>query len=360
MKKTLFALLFNALYAGAVFAQPALQMNVLPEIGDVVTFYEADTTDITQGNGGANQNWDFSNLTPMGPGTKYFYVAPSSTPLEYSGNFPDNANFAIQAGEGDTAVYSYAEKKTNQLEIYGTASDGFVQQYTNTDIQLKNLSYNGSFTDDFANYTDSGTGFIFYGEGSRTITYDGYGTLKTPAGTFFNAMRLKGISSQVDSANFGVGVSIIKTDFTVYDWVAANQPGVLMSVYYTHIIYETRFPGLDTIIEDVGTFKSVNYIDNFTVGTFEQPDELVGVDLGFAGANPVSDELSLKITIENGNENLQMLLTDVNGRVVETSALTLSPGENRLSLPVNHLATGAYFVTLTDGKAVKSLNWLKL
>lgn len=360
MKKTSFTLLFTALYGGALLAQPQLQMNVLPEIGDVVTFYEADTTDVTQGNAGANQNWDFSNLTPLGAGTKYYYVTRESTPLEYAGNFPDNVNFAIQVGEGDTAVYSYAEKKTNQLEIFGTASEGFLQQYYNTDIQLKNLSFNGSFTDDFANYTDSGTGFIFYGEGSRTITYDGYGTLKTPAGTFFNAMRLKGISSQVDSADFGVGVSIIKTDFTVYDWVVANQPGVLVSVYYTHIIYETRFSGLDTIIEDAGTFKSVYFIDNFTVGTFDRPGELAGVDLAFSGANPVTDELSLKITLENGNENLQMLLTDVNGRVVETRALTLNTGENRLTLPVSHLATGAYFVTLTDGKASKSLNWLKL
>ncbi len=360
MKKTLFALLFAALYSSVLLAQPQLQMNVLPEIGDVVTFYEADTTDVTQGNAGANQNWDFSNLTPLGAGTKYYYVAPSNTPLIYSGNFPDNANFAIQVGEGDTAVYSYAEKKANELEIFGTAYDGFVQQYTNTDIQLKNLSFNGSFTDNFANTTDNGTGFIFYGEGSRTITYDGYGTLKTPAGTFFNAMRLKGISSQVDSADFGAGVSIIKTDFIVYDWVAANQPGVLASVYYTHIIYETRFPGLDTIVEDVPTFKSVYFIDNFTVSTLNRPDELVGVDLAFSGANPVADELSLKITIENGNENLQMLLTDVNGRVVETRALTLNVGENRLSMPVSQLATGAYFVTLTDGKASKSLNWLKL
>ncbi|GAB4488962.1 MAG: hypothetical protein OHK0019_05910 [Saprospiraceae bacterium] len=55
---------------------------------------------------------------------------------------------------------------------------------------------------------------------------------------------------------------------------------------------------MDTIIEDVGTVKSVCFIDNFTVGTLNRPDELVGVDLAFSGANPVSDELSLKIIAE--------------------------------------------------------------
>ncbi|GAB4488958.1 MAG: hypothetical protein OHK0019_05900 [Saprospiraceae bacterium] len=192
-------------------------MNVVPEIGDVVTFYEADTTGVTQGNAGANQNWNFSGLQPLvGIAlVQYFYLAPSSTPPRFASKFP-TANFAIRIGPAsDTAVNVYSIKSANQWEFLGIKNDSIEQVYTNTDIQLKNLSFNGSFTDNFANTTDNGTGFIFYGEGSRTITYDGYGTLKTPAGTFFNAMRLKGISSQVDSADFGVGVSIIKTDFTV-------------------------------------------------------------------------------------------------------------------------------------------------
>src|SRR5690606_4847238 len=122
------------------------------------------------------------------------------------------------------------------------------------------------------------------------------------------------ISSQVDSADFGVGSTIIRTNFTVYDWVVPNQPGVLVSVYYTRIITETRFPGLDTLIEDSGTFKSVNYIDNLSVGTFDRPDELAGVNISFGGANPVSDELSLRISIAKVNGPLQLLLTDAGGR----------------------------------------------
>lgn len=360
MKKSLFLPLFALFFSAALLAQPQLQMNVLPNIGDVVTFYEADTNGVSQGSAGANQNWDFSDLEPLAgvAGTLYHYIAPSNTPSQYASQFP-GANFALRVGEGDTAVYSYTKKEANQFSILGIASEDVIQEYSNTDIQLKSLSYNGSFSDDFTNTTDAGTGFIFYGSGSRTITYDAYGTLITPAGTFQNAMRLKGISSQVDSADFGVGSTIIRTSFTVYDWVVPNQPGVLVSVYYTRIISETRFPGLDTIIEDSGVFKSVNFIDNLSVGTFDRPEELTGVNIAFAGANPVSDELSLRISIENANEPLQMLLTDAGGRVVETRSLTLNAGENLLSLPVGHLGTGAYFLTLTDGKAIRTLHWQK-
>ncbi len=345
---------------GSLFAQPQLQMNVVPEIGDVVTFYEADTNGVTQGNAGANQTWNFSGLQPLvgvDP-VQYFYLAPANTPPQYASKFP-TANLAIRIGlPSDTAVYGYSNKSSSQWELLGLKNDLIEQVYTNTDIQLKTLSYNGSFTDNFTNYTDAGTGFVFYGTGTRTITYDAYGTLQTPAGTFQNAMRLKGVSSQVDSVNFGVGEIINHTELTVYDWVVANQPGVLVSVYYTRTITETRFPGLDTLIEDSGVFKSVNYIDNLSVGTFDRPAELAGVAVGFAGANPASDQLDLKITTEK-SQDLQLLLTNIEGKVLSSQSLTLAAGENQVSLPVSHLLAGAYFATLTDGRALRTLTWQK-
>jgi hypothetical protein len=130
-------------------------------------------------------------------------------------------------------------------------------------------------------------------------------------------------------------------------------------VYYTRFISESRFPGLDTIITDTGVFKSAHYVDNLSVGTFDRPDVLAGVSVTFTGANPVTDELALNIIVENNNENLQMLLTDINGRVVETRSIAVAAGENRISFPVGHLSSGAYFLTLTDGKAVRTLNWQK-
>jgi len=360
MKKTIFLFALSLFFSCVLLAQPQLQMNVVPEIGDVVTFYEADTNGVTQGNAGANQTWNFSNLQPLDDvdPVQYFYLAPANTPSQYASLFP-TANLAIRIGlVSDTAAYGYSIKNANQWEFLGLKNDFIEQVYPNTDIQLKPLSYNGSFTDDFTNYTDTGTGFIFYGKGTRTITYDAYGTLQTPAGTFQNAMRIKGVSSQVDSVNFGVGEIINYTELTVYDWVVANQPGVLVSVYYTRTISESRFPGLDTIIEDSGVFKSVNYIDNLSVGTFDRPDELAGVTFGFAGANPAHDQLTLKITSEN-TRDLQLRLTNLEGKTVGTQSLTLAAGENQISLPVGHLPAGTYFATLTDGQALRTLTWIK-
>lgn len=359
MKKTISLLSLAALVCGSLLAQPTLQMNVLPAIGTSVMIQEADTNSAAQGNAGANQTWNFSGIQPLSgsPATQYLYLAPSNTPPQYASVFP-TANFAVKINS-DTVVYAYSKKEATQYTFLGVKNAYIAQIYPNPDIQLKTLSYNGSFTDDFTNTSDAGTGVIFYGKGSRTVKYDGYGTLITPTGTFQNAMRIKSVSSQVDSAEFS-GIKIIShTDITTYDWFVANQPGTLVSVYYTHTVSTTSFPGFPPQVTDLGTEKSANYISNATLGAFDRPDELAGVTLRFAGPNPAADQLVLNIAVENGNQDLQLMLTDINGRVLETRSLTLTAGENQVSLPVGHLPTGAYFATLTDGRALKTLNWQK-
>ena len=362
MKKTFFLLALATVSSGFLLAQPTLQMNVVPDIGDVVTIQEADTNNVNPGNPGANQTWNFANLQPLSgsPATQYIYLAPSNTPPQYATKFPA-ANLAVKINS-DTIVYGYSKKETNQYSLLGIKNAFIEQLYPNPDIQLKTLSYNGSFTDDFTNYTDAGTGIVFYAAGSRTVKYDAYGTLTTPTGTYQNAMRIKSVSNQVDSAEFS-GIKIInRTDITTYDWLLANYPGVLLSIYYIHTINETSFIGLPIppTITDLGTTKNVNYIAGLSTSIFDRPDELAGVRVSLAGSNPAVDLLAVQIAAEAGSENLQILLTDVNGRVLETRSLSVVAGENRIELPVGHLSAGAYFLTVTDGKSVRTLNWQKL
>ena len=95
MTKTLHTLLFSIVFCAAAVAQPTLQMNVLPEIGDVVTFYDADTTNVSEGVAGASQTWDFSGLqlSAGSTGIQYIYLDPAATPAQFAGNFP-GANIA--------------------------------------------------------------------------------------------------------------------------------------------------------------------------------------------------------------------------------------------------------------------------
>lgn len=360
MKKSTLLFALFALFAGSLVAQPTLQMNVLPDIGTTVWLQEADTNSVAQGNAGPNQTWNFTGIQALSgtPATQYLYLAPSSTPAQFASVFPA-ANYAIKINS-DTVVYGYAKKEANQYSFLGIKNAFIAQVYSNTDIQLKNLSYNGSFQDDYTNTSDAGTGVIFYGKGSRTVSYDGYGTLQMPGGTFQNAMRIKSVSLQIDSAEFS-GLKIIsETDITTYDWLVANQPGVLVSVYYTHTISTTYFPGFPPQVSDLGTTKAAYYLSSSTTGTFDRPRELQGLAVSFAGPNPAADQLALKITTEKSIPDLKMMMTDISGRVFETRSVATFPGENMLTLEIGDLPAGAYFLTLTDGEGLKTIPWQKL
>jgi len=358
MKKSTLPFTVFSMFLGSAIAQPTLQMNVLPNIGDVVTFHEADTANYNEGNAGANQTWNFSGLQPMSgvPAVEYYYLAPANTP--YASSFP-TANYAVKI-DADTAIYGYAKKETNQYSFLGIKNQYIVQQYPNPDIQLKTpLSFNGNFQDDFTNYSDAGTGIIFYGKGSRKVTYDAYGTLTTPAGTFQNAMRIKSLSTQIDSASFFGNQIINHTDITTYDWFAANKPGALVSVYYTHTITETIIPGFDTLVTDGGVVKSVNYIDDLVTGVFDRPGEIAGVTIHLAGPNPAADLLKVNIVSDKDGRDLQLRVTDVNGRTLETRSLFINHGENVQSLQVGSLSAGIYFLSLTDGRNISTIPWQK-
>ncbi|MBP6828250.1 MAG: T9SS type A sorting domain-containing protein [Saprospiraceae bacterium] len=360
MKKSTLLLTLIALLivSGPMIAQPTLQMNVLANIGDVVKLHEADTTNVTQGNAGANQTWNFAGLQalPGVPAVEYYFLAPSNTP--YASSFP-TANYAVKI-DSDTAVYAYAKKDANQYAFLGIKNEYITQQYPNSDIQIKApLSFNGSFQDDFTNFSDAGTGFIFYATGSRTVKYDAYGTLTTPEGTFQNAMRLKSVSSQVDSANFFGNIIINYTDITTYDWVAANKPGPLVSVYYTHTISKTIIPNFDTIVTDLGITKSVNYIDDLVTGVADRPDELSGITVRLVSQNPAIDVLKISILAEKGDKDLQIQVTDVGGRILETRSVPVNAGENLQSVQVAYLPAGAYFLSISDGRGVKTILWQK-
>lgn len=341
----------------SLFAQPTLQNNVFPNVGDVITISEGDTL-IVQGSAGANMNWDFSSLAPLEGTTsiQYQYVTVASTP--YAADFP-TANIASKTIE-DTVTYSYFKKETNELMLIGAASEGFLNIYTNPNSALKTpLNFNGSFQDDYASVLETGDGVQVNLDGSQTITYDAYGTLKTPLGTFNNAIRTKGISSISFASTFS-GIDVLSTtNVTSYDWFVPNHAGPLVSISYSSGISETRIPGFDTIITVIPLSKSVSFASTATTGVFNAPATLSGLTISTIGPNPTVDQLTLRFNSETGNQSLRLLITDATGKELQNQSIQAVAGENVQSISVNRLAAGNYFLTLTDGHGVVTRNWIK-
>lgn len=121
MKKTFYLLALVFAPGNMLLAQPTLQMNVVPEIGDFTYWARADSSTAQPGNPGTNQVWDFSGLSSSTPTTRYEYIAPTDTP--YSNEFL-TATLAtkhdININSQTLSIYSYFKKGANQHLLLGT------------------------------------------------------------------------------------------------------------------------------------------------------------------------------------------------------------------------------------------------
>lgn len=351
------ALLLLLFIAAFSRAQPIIQNNIIPNVGDKVYLATSDTNAVAVGNAGANQTWNFSALASLDSIIAYTYVTPASTP--YAAAYPGATLVARWSSAGET-TYGFEREEASQFLILGTRSASLNQTYINPDAQLKYpTAFNGTYQDDYSYTTDVGSGFPFLSVGSHDVKYDAYGTMTTPYGTFPNTMRIKAVTTQKDSADFLGTIILNYHNYTTYDWFVANQPGAVVSVSYFNTTTETRIPGFDTLFTVSGPTKSVHYIASSTVGVFDAPQSPAGLSEFSVGPNPASDQLTLRFQAEQTCV-LNAVLTDINGKVLQARQATANTGENQIHFSVADLPAGAYFLTLSDGKRLQSWPWHKL
>lgn len=358
-KKSLLLPLFLAFFAALAQAQPILQNNVVPNIGDSYQLANADTFGIFQGNAGANQTWNLSGLQPLGDTQRvqYHIIDPDGTP--YIVHHP-SANLATKIDE-HTVIYAYYRTQPDQLSFSGTSSVAYNQTYSDPDIRLRfPTHFNDSSLDTFRYTTDFGAGVVFHTQGTRTTTYDGYGTLTTPLGTFPNAMRIKSVAAYTDTVNAVGNVLILnRHELTTYGWLLAEHPDYLAGIYYLKTTGETQIPGFDTLFIDYPVIKTASYISETAVGVKDLAPSVEGISGMTVGPVPANDRIVLRFNAAKMDQKLQLRLTDAFGRILQTQPLVCVAGANEVPLSIALMPSGSYFLMLTDGCGVLTARWLK-
>lgn len=348
-----------AFFAAQAQAQPILQNNVVPNIGDSYQLADADTFGIFQGNAGANQTWDLSALQPAGDThrVQYHIIDPDGTP--YIIHYP-NANLATKIEE-DTVIYVYYRTQPDQLSFSGTSSVAYNQTYSDPDVRLRfPTPFNGSSLDTFRYATNFGAGVVSYTEGTRTTTYDGYGTLMTPLGTFPDAIRIKSVAAYTDTVTLIGNVLILNHhELTTYGWLLAGHPDYLAGIYYLKTTNETQIPGFDTLFIENPVIKTASYISETAVRVKDLAPSVEGISDLALWPLPASDQLVLRFKAAKTDKKLQLRLTDAFGRILQTRPLDYTEGENAVPLSIEDMPSGSYFLMITDGRGVLTGKWLK-
>lgn len=171
------------------------------------------------GNGGSNVTWDFTNVLGTTALFRMFYGACSSSISECT-FFPEANQYAVLLDDAgnqsdDKNLLKISSAQFEHVGARNNASN-FTMTYTDKPIELKfPTTYLSSFTD-----TSSSTVNGVTNNTSDIVTADGYGTVKTPMGTYTNVLRVKKESTIMISMG---GAPVSTTKMTTYSWYKNNR-----------------------------------------------------------------------------------------------------------------------------------------
>jgi hypothetical protein len=325
-------------FASLCMAQPQLTVDDLPSAGDKKIDYVADSTGIEPGPAGASVTWDFSTLKRISSmdSISSEVVVASSTP--YASDFPA-ADLATKSVSGSSWAY-YSSNSTQAALIGVVVSNGSTtvkQKYSDPQIIIKvPFSYNQSMTDAYeASYDASGV--TIYRTGTSTATADAYGTLIMPHRTYTNVLRVKNVSSTKDSFDFFGDWFITTTDATSYSYISPGRTAALLTIMYV----STTTNG----IPSDGT-KTVTFNDTDPLASVRKLPALSGkIDLY---PNPATENSTIRIDVKE-NTQVRINICSTLGQSVFAQTAQVKTGTNNVTLPLNGLNSGVYFVNVSDG-----------
>ncbi|MBD3581088.1 T9SS type A sorting domain-containing protein [Flavobacterium selenitireducens] len=265
-------------------------------------FYWTNADGFTPGPAGANQTWDFSSLdlTLLGTDTS---IPVSGSP--FAATFP-TANYAYRYdGMGGTRYY-YHNITAAKYEILSMGyNTDLGWNYTPDPMVWAQFPYTFGtvFTDTFQSTDDEIAT-------SATYTYDAYGTLVLPTGTYTDVIRQK----------------VVKNGQTNYNWFNV-QP---------------FFPLLQTVLEE----NSLGVVKNTTLGTGDPSRPTFAL-----WPNPTAGAINL--TSDTNFDRAKIAIYDALGKKVVENEVVLQSGD-AFALHLDNQTSGLYFLTLSDadGKQV--------
>lgn len=334
-------LFFIAFLPFFLSAQISVDQSDMPETGD--TIRQSLTVNLGSFDfeeTGEDHTWDFSDFSHISQSVDTF-VAVNETPFLYQILFFFTANLAKKQFELDqfegfqiTDSYQFFKNSSSSYKEVGVGVTlngiPLPTLYDDPDVIYKFPLTSGSVDSSMSNY-DFDIPFLGYYGGwkKRVNTVDGWGTLKTPFGTF-ETIRLKSEVIQFDSLyidSLGFGLPIYR-EFTEYKWLGKDMGLPLCTV------------------TDNGLLQSVSYIDSLRSSDYTGI-KTVATEVPFTVfPNPAGDHINVSLTIPMG-ENYRIQLVTMNGALIFSHEGAFKGDILTLDLSSYNLLPGTYLVLFT-------------
>ncbi len=267
---------------------------------------------------GAAVTWNCANLQQETGTPIINYTVSSPAGTTYANDYP-KANWYF-TDPALTAVFGhhYYSLTTDSLVLWGEHTTGKSYEiYDDPQIDLKlPFSYSNVYANSYSKTSYNANGSVSSSQtGTVTLTYDGYGTLILPNGTFTNVARIK--KERTNS----LGPTTVS-----YTWYSIATGAQLMN-------YETN-GGLQVVYNNVAS-TNINNLqnNNYTVQLFP---------------NPFYDYATLKVRGNNTVNNGKVVIFNILGQPVKTVNII----NNEAKIERDNLLKGIYFYSLIHNDCI--------
>jgi Secretion system C-terminal sorting domain len=349
MKKRLLTFCASALLSNMIWAQIQLTSADMA-VANTTVYIATDTTPtIVNGSGGANQNWDFSDLHLQTLDTISFL------PYSYAPNpkFP-TSNLILKQGWQNN--FAYLKSNSNSVSILGSAATidfgtgplNLNQVNAPSELLLNfPATYNSSFTNNYVSKTKFYYGqqvqgvqvdsFRFKSTVTKSQLIDGYGNLTTPLGSY-SVLRIKETKINYDTVDAYV---VVFPPFGVWQNVQNTFDSVTTYSYWTNGI---GYP-LATVNFDIDSNITVDWMHALPFTGVQDFQQVASLDLF---PNPATDFVSIQLTNKN---SAYLQVYDISGKVIYNQSV--QNGINTIN--TSEWATGIYSYSVSDNNKM-SLN----
>ncbi|MBS1625873.1 MAG: T9SS type A sorting domain-containing protein [Bacteroidetes bacterium] len=342
MKSRIFtSLIFSLLGVAAVQAQPSIPGSAFPAAGSTFQLTLADTTGVQAGAGGAATTWSFGSLSPNGAYQYDTFTTPSST--RYGALFP-SADIALHEVNPSTNYFVYYQND---------AANGFYKRIANVqpDTVIYSdpanefpypLSFSNNYNDTYYAHYHSGTGFSTMA-GSVTGVVDGYGTLTTPAGTFYNVVRLHAHRVEHDTVTVSGNSYPVLADFEYYTWYQDSAYFPIMLIGTTNVS--------SAVINRHA--KLVGYRAGYNSGPSGVTDVAAGDNKFLIYPNPATQLANIIFDAGTGGQT-EIGVYDMAGHLLRQDQLSTPGGVQVTMLATGQLPAGLYEVRVQNNAGTHS------